>query len=389
MDKIESNEKYCLYMHKSKINNKVYIGITKKVNPKHKWRNGKGYNDTNRFANYIKKYGWDSLEHIIVYENLSKKEAEEKEIELIKFYNATDERYGFNLSYGGNAPGMFTEATLQKLRDVYKNIEKKNIYQYDVNGNFIKIWSSAKDASEELKLCRGSIYDCCNKKLKTLGGYVWSYEILNNYKKPEEKQAKVVYQYDLNGIYVKSYKSMGATARELNISVGNIQQCCRGHINTTHDLVFLCDYYDKLPENIMKERNLEYKRLIKNKKVKNIFPKKIYQYSIDGMFIKEWESSKNLCEEYKMNQAAISNCCLGRTKVAYGFIWLYNYYSELPYDILKYRQSLCTKKIKNITTGEIFNSIVEAVYIYGSRTGIINACKGKYKTSGGCRWQYI
>ena len=75
MTKNENN--YTVYMHKNKINGKVYIGITKQ-NPEHRWGNGKNYKKGLRFNNAIQKYGWDNFKHIILYKNLSKGQAEQK-----------------------------------------------------------------------------------------------------------------------------------------------------------------------------------------------------------------------------------------------------------------------------------------------------------------------
>ena len=58
-------EKYYVYSHRNKINNKIYIGITKQ-NPTVRWGvDGKRYKDSPRFWNAIQKYGWDNFEHEI------------------------------------------------------------------------------------------------------------------------------------------------------------------------------------------------------------------------------------------------------------------------------------------------------------------------------------
>lgn len=45
--------------------------------------------------------------------------------------------------------------------------------QYDLNGNFIKEWSCAKDAARELGLEYTNISKCANGKYKTAFGYIW------------------------------------------------------------------------------------------------------------------------------------------------------------------------------------------------------------------------
>ena len=107
--------KYYVYSHRNKINNKIYIGITKQ-NPTVRWGvDGKRYKDSPRFWNAIQKYGWDNFEHEILYENLSQSEAADKEQELIKKYRSNNEQFGYNMTSGGETHYIFTEEVREKL----------------------------------------------------------------------------------------------------------------------------------------------------------------------------------------------------------------------------------------------------------------------------------
>ena len=73
---------YTVYMHTSP-SNKRYIGVTKQK-PISRWRtDGSGYKDSKYFWRAIKKYGWNNFQHEILFQGLTKEEAEQKEIELI------------------------------------------------------------------------------------------------------------------------------------------------------------------------------------------------------------------------------------------------------------------------------------------------------------------
>lgn len=48
---------------------------------------------------------------------------------------------------------------------------------------------------------------------------------------------------------------------------------------------------------------------------------KVYQYSKEGDFIKEWDCAKYAIDYYSLNRSAISCCLKGRQKSAGGFIW--------------------------------------------------------------------
>ena len=53
----------------------------------------------------------------------------------------------------------------------------------------------------------------------------------------------------------------------------------------------------------------------------NKLSKKVRQYSLNGAFIKEWESAMQIQRELGFNNSAISACCLNKQKQSYGYIW--------------------------------------------------------------------
>jgi hypothetical protein len=104
---------YYVYIHIFP-NDKVYIGITQQK-PLKRWNGGYGYKNQKIIYNAILKYGWNNIKHKILYENLTKEEAEQKEIELITKHNSTNRKYGYNISNGGNCKGALNEITKKKI----------------------------------------------------------------------------------------------------------------------------------------------------------------------------------------------------------------------------------------------------------------------------------
>lgn len=86
-------------MHTSP-SNKAYIGITCQK-PEHRWNNGRGYKQHKYFYSAICKYGWDSIQHTIFANGLSKEQACELERLLIALFNTNNPNFGYNLSTGG------------------------------------------------------------------------------------------------------------------------------------------------------------------------------------------------------------------------------------------------------------------------------------------------
>ena len=109
---------YLVYKHTCP-NNKVYIGITK-LDPLVRWgKNGSNYRGQ-VFYYAILKYGWDNIKHEILYTDLSRNEAEHKEVELIAEYKSNHKEYGYNVDNGGNYGGSRSKETREKISQSLK-----------------------------------------------------------------------------------------------------------------------------------------------------------------------------------------------------------------------------------------------------------------------------
>ena len=205
---------FTVYCHTNKLNGKKYVGITKQK-PEKRWNNGYGYSSQSLFYNAIKKYGWHNFMHEILYTNLTKKEAEEKEIQLINEWQTNDRNFGYNIEGGGNLGKEVSEETKIKMRlnnlgkkQTKETIEKRRAkmlgrvlsvetrakigFKNKHNGErkvdaiftngAIVVFASIKDASETTGVHAYGIGECCRNRRKTAGGVKWRYHLDNEQK---------------------------------------------------------------------------------------------------------------------------------------------------------------------------------------------------------------
>lgn len=121
--KIFIEKQWCVYVHIFP-NGKKYFGITSKA-PRKRWENGAGYSQVGQpiMYNAIQKYGWENIEHKILFENLTLDEARVKEQELIAKFKTNCCRYGndfgYNMTDGGE--GTFGHKAGEKVAQVNRN----------------------------------------------------------------------------------------------------------------------------------------------------------------------------------------------------------------------------------------------------------------------------
>lgn len=222
---------YTVYMHICP-NGKKYIGITRR-NPEDRWNKGQNYRFNKHFTNAIKKYDWSNIQHIILFTNLSKEQAEQKEIELIAKYKTTNQKNGYNIENGGNSIGKHSDSVKKKMSESQMGEKNHNFnkphtkewkeYMSKImsgknNGFYGKthtkevreklrkahlgkpniacskkvicvetsiIYNSIEEAKRKTNIL--AIGEVCRKNRKTAGGYHWKYYELDKEEKEEKE----------------------------------------------------------------------------------------------------------------------------------------------------------------------------------------------------------
>lgn len=109
MSELEKEERNYKVYKLTSPENKVYIGMTCQELEHRFGKNGNGYLKKSEYNEYeqpviasaINKFGWENFTHEILFQTNDKKLAEDKEIEMIEFYNSTNLMFGYNMQKGG------------------------------------------------------------------------------------------------------------------------------------------------------------------------------------------------------------------------------------------------------------------------------------------------
>lgn len=255
-----------IYKATSQTTGKIYIGqssqtLSERIAQHNSHAYGHQYNY--HFHNAIRKYGKDDFKYEIIEDDIKDiVTLNEREIYWIKYYNSYYN--GYNSTFGGDGhktrddeliiklfnDGKTTqeicEITKYNKNTVYKayklnnlteeNLQRKNekiklrcskqVEQYDLEGNFIKLWGSASECGRALGN-QSLISAICRQEKNILSayGYLFKYaddpqdisvwvSRLNN-KKNSGKKKKRIGQYDLNWNLITTYESGSEAARAL------------------------------------------------------------------------------------------------------------------------------------------------------------------------------
>ena len=442
---------YIVYMHRNKVNGKVYIGITGGT-PERRWGyNGRGYEYNIYFYNAIKKYGWnEGFDHIIIALNLTKTEAEEMEIDLISKYDATNKSKGYNIQKGGQLGFSKTVYQYDRykgcLLNIWENtisIEKSlgisnthisavclgkmktaqdyyfsyenlgdvlppellkwintnegytQVAQYDLDGNFIKIYNKLADANYAV----GKDGSVINFNNKTSFGYIWKRVIDDSidYTQPLSKEeltvhithlytAKKCCQYSPEGIFIRMYSSVNEGARCTGSHPNCVAAACRGEYYKSNG--FYWRYFDDIKEI----RNLTVEEI--KEMEKHGLSKPVCQYDLTGKLLQVFDKVTDAADECDGNTTNISKACKKKIKTAYGYIWRYLGEELTQEEIIEANTHNKKRKVAQFTMDDeyvaTYESLAEASRKTGAKdTSISMCCIGKYKHAKGYKWKYV
>lgn len=295
---IKTNYKWIVYLTTNVINKKIYVGVHKTQDPmKFDGYIGCGvyitqpntYNKPKTaFQHAVKKYGVENFfrQTIQIFDDPDSAYDLEYKIVDEKFLKRTDV---YNMILGGE----------------YITPPKVTVYQYDLNGKYIRTYSSIQDAAD----CNGVTHEAIDHaiilKQKSCNSY-WSTDKLDQldlslYNKGLNHKVPI-YVYDILGNLINSCVSEQECANFCGVSISTIHQA----------LLFSYTVKQKYKvstvlANTFSEANTIY-----------TMNRKVYQYSSEGQYLAEYTQQEALKKYPKSN---ISKCIQMKKEDTYGYLW--------------------------------------------------------------------
>lgn len=307
------------------------------------------YTPKNKWLSYLKDKGLTPIMNII--EETENDNINELEIEYIKNYrekypnltNATDGGDGYDWT------GRKHEVESVK-RMKYNHPKRRIILQFDMKNNFIQKFDSSKELDKHPIFSRRSVVRCCKDEV-----------------------------YDYMGYYFRYSDEFFESANGKKIT--NMEEIQK---------ILDSNQVEKIPTK-RKQATIDKKEKIKEKRIKNFKPKKIYiQYDLEGNILGKYNGIMEASKLSGCHTQLISNCCKNKSYYTVNnttFRYEGDIFDYTPYNknIQKTSRKICKYKLNGEFVCE-FDSIKMACIEAGiSKNGanISRCCHKKYNQKTG------
>lgn len=285
-------------------------------------------------------------------------------------------RYGFQWKYASDVNDKTINIGKASLKET-------KVYQYTLEGEFVREYDSIKEAGLTFGIYPTTISDCLNKSNKTACGFQWRSAEYVDYKHtpigPSQKRGYTkIFAYNLYGEFINEFSTVKEASEALDVCVSDILKCCNFKQKKSKDYMF----------RYGKDVNYEHapiERFIKQD------CKKVYQYTLDGVFVAEYDSISEAAERNNICDSGITKSCLGEYTQCGGYLWRYASDVNYSHENIEPRINPKAKKVLQLTMdGEFiaeYNSIEEAAEkVNGITCSISSCCHGNQNSHRGYKW---
>ena len=306
------------------------------------------------FQDAVQRYGPKNFKRITIKEFNNEEDAYILESEIVtkEFIARTDV---YNQVIGGHGGDLCNNSI--------------PCHQYDFNGNYITSYDSQQKAAIAVNRGFSVIKYAIKNKTKSANSY-WSLDKvekldLSNFKTSSNKIP--VFQYSSSGEYECCYESVSDAARVNNVASTNISRACK--------LGYKCNnkYFSYESNSTFTKVRTETTR-----------GKHVYQYSLDGTFIKEYNSCNEA--EKLLNLKKGLSTAIKLKRVFGGFQWSLEKLDKIE-SVKTYNQA---RKVGQYDLHgnliKVFNTVTECTKEF---SGCRHVLQGRNKTSKGYIFKYI
>jgi hypothetical protein len=255
--------------------------------------------------------------------------------------------------HNGNTRNYFTSGTIPKqiIKEFGKSAFSRSVI---VEGNF------NKELLNALEKHYIRLYNTYNNGLNLSAGGSMT---------KKGPACKRVYQYTLGGELIKGYKGSIVADKITGVSSKAIGACARGKSKSAGGFIWA----------YLKANNIgaySYKF------------RKVFQYDLDGNFVREFADVDDACKLYSLDRNAVMKVCSQEKCVLAEFQWRYYYRNKI-----RRTAGPHGRKVYQLSTEGCLLNTYESVAEASAKThlhssGICNVLNGKYKNTGGFIWVY-
>lgn len=193
---------------------------------------------------------------------------------------------------------------IHPLAGFKKEYDTTAVDQYTLKGEYIRTYGSITIAEKMTGI--KNISGVCRHAIKSAGDYIWTYHneppVLKN--KPKTKR---VYQYNISGGLLKIFESSKLAAQEMGVANSCIVACCNKKVAISCGYVWR---YEGDCFSLIKFETPKYYR-------------KVNMYTVDGIYIRTYETISEAAKENNIHGANITKVCKNQCKTAGGYKWYY------------------------------------------------------------------
>jgi hypothetical protein len=198
---------------------------------------------------------------------------------------------------------------------------KGKIYQYSLDGKFIKEFENTMDVEFKLKISSGTLSCHLTNKSRHCHGFLFSRKYFIKYpiekltKQPNKKIIKFekeFYSYDCDGVFLKKYNNLKEVSDRNDVR-GWVRACLKGENKTYDNKVWLFEYYEIIPDEILNK----------------ILKRRIVQINSHGSLVEIYKNISDASRKTGIAMSSINNVASGKQKTVFGKRFLkYNEYRK-------------------------------------------------------------
>ena len=249
--------------------NKIYIGQSRDINKRiQSYIKGYKLKAQPKLYNSINKYTWENHTFEII-EECEFNELNNRERYWQEYYNSIEQ--GLNCFYTKTEekPLLFSKEMRNNMSKGQKgkiSSIRKKVYQFNLQGNFIKDYISIKECAKILNINASGIGACCRGNIGKYKGFYFSFD--NFFKKRKNLLIKTVVSIDLETNQRKEYESLSELIKDIGFKI-DLYTHKKYSVSKCNKLFYLLEneqFVNNQLQNKKDKKSIKKEKIYKNKK---------------------------------------------------------------------------------------------------------------------------